>query len=55
MGTPLAHQPPATVLLCRLSFPTPTQSADPLVTGGAKFATPTPTRDGVTRSWQLRA
>jgi hypothetical protein len=53
-GAPLAHQPPPPRLLC-LSLPDPDHSAEPLVTGGARFATPTPTGEGLSRTWQLSA
>jgi hypothetical protein len=54
MGAPRrsAHVSPPPSL--RLTFPTRKHSAKPLVTGGAGFATPTPTRDGVTPCWQQR-
>ena len=41
---------PATPSCPRLSLPTRTHSAKPLVTGGAGIATPTPTSDGVSRT-----
>jgi hypothetical protein len=49
MGVPLAHQPPPPFSL-PLSFPNRTHSVEALVIGGARFVTPTPTRDSVTRS-----
>jgi hypothetical protein len=55
VGAPLAHQPPPPRFSLPPFFPSSTHSAEPLVGGGARFVTPTPTCDGVSRSRQLRA
>ena len=49
VGIPLATGPRHPFFSAPL-LPTRTHSCEPLVTDGAKFATPTPTRDGVTGS-----